>query len=591
MTRSRIALITFAALLIFSSFWLWWNRPHRVDMTAYAPADALCYIEANDLPQIATALTTNSSARALFAAGSLDLDTQHLDSWATFVARTGIGSAEAVVLARAQVGIVLLGFEDAGATGSALPVMNPVIKPRIAVIVEAHTSEMRVRKAVSKLVGDFAQQAYGSPQLATREDGDVYWQTWTSQSESRQIVAATTETVAIIGNDVRAVEACLAVRRGEQQSLEGDGDLAEMRRRTDAGEALSFGYISPANAAKLAEITATVYAAQFDLTPQIQSTAATLLPQLLPRLVGSAAWSAHANNGGIEDRYVFQIPASLAARLRTPFAATDAFDSSFATLLPADTKQLSVYLFRDTEAAWRGAQAALASQLDTINAALLVVFGDKSLAPYGIDSPRDFFRHTAPPIATARLDLEGQSTVLVARVRDEGALNISLRKRFGIRTERIGSHEMLIQTTNEVSEAAIILDGYLVMGSADGVRRCITARDEGHSLGATNAFKSALTSINGYSLAERPSIFNFEEQHATQRASVRALASLMGESKMRSKRSIDLEAFARALDDNTYSLGETRINENAFERRTHSVFGLYGMLLAGFGEANTENAQ
>jgi len=590
MTRSRIALLTFAALLVLLCFWLWLNRPRRVEMTAYAPADALIYIEANDLPKIATALTTTTSARALFAAASLDPETQHLNSWATFAAHTGIGSAEAVVLARAQIAIVLLGFEEA-APASATDTMltNPIIKPRVAVIIEAHTSERRVRSAVSKLVGDFAKQAYGSPQFTTRENGDVYWQTWTRPGEGRQIVAATTGTIAIIGNDEKAVEACLAVRRGERQSLEGDEDLAEMRHRMDAGEALSFGYISPPNAAKLAEIAATVYAAQFDFTPQIQSTAATLLPQLLPRLIGSAAWSAHEGGGGIEDRYVFHVPAPIAARLRAPLAATDVFDSSFAALLPANANQLSVYLFRDTETAWRGAQAALASQLDTINAALLIVGADKSLAPYGIDSPREFFRHTAAPIATARLDAEGQSTVLIARVRDEESLKTSLRKRFGIRTEQVGSQMMLVHTTNETSEAAIIINGQLVMGAADAVRRCLVAHDSGQTLAETHAFKSALVSIQESSIAGGAGVVSFGEQHTTARASVNTLANLINP-KAQSKRRSDSATFARALDEYAYSLGETRIVENGFERRTHSIFGLYGMLLAGFDDENTEDA-
>lgn len=590
MTRSRTAVISFTALLVLTGFWLWWNRPHQVDMTAYAPADALVYIEANDLPKIADALTSSASARVLFAAASADLKVRHLNAWASFAARTGIGSAEAVVLARAQIAVVLLGFEDAGgASAPNAPLENPIIKPRVAVIIETHTGERRVRKAVAKLIGDFARRAYGSPRLTTREADEIYWQTWTRPGEERQIVVATTGSVAIIGNDERAVEACLAVRRGERQSLEGDENLAEMRRRTNASEALSFGYISPPNAAKLAEIAATVYAAQFDFTPQIQSTAATLLPQLLPRLVGSAAWSAHEGGGGIEDRYVFQVPAPIAARMRAPLAASDAFDSSFATLLPADTNHISAYPFRDTEAAWRGAQAALASQLDTINAALLVVFADKSLTPYGIDSPREFFRHTASPIATARLDAEGQSTVLIARVRDEEGVKNLLRKRFGTRTEQIGAHAMLIQATNESSEAATILDGHLLMGAADGVRRCLIARDANRTLADTHAFKSALASINESFTAVGASVISYGEQHEAARAGVTALASLWN-AKAEATRRGEAQTFARAIDEHAYSLGETRIVEHGFERRTRSVFGLYGMLLAGFSDEPNEDA-
>jgi hypothetical protein len=200
---------------------------------------------------------------------------------------------------------------------------------------------------------------------------------------------------------------------------------------------------------------------------------------------------------------------------------------------------------------------------------LLIVGADKSLAPYGIDSPREFFRHTAAPIVTARLDAEGESSVLIARVRDEESLKISLRKRFGSRTEKVGSQVMLIHTTNEMSEAAVIINGQLLMGDADGVRRCLIAHDSGQSLADTHAFKNALASIQESYIAGGASVVSFGEQHATARASIGTLANLINP-KAGAERRSDSATFAGALDEYAYSLGETRIVENGFERRTRS---------------------
>ncbi|HEX8748256.1 MAG TPA: hypothetical protein VF717_13865, partial [Pyrinomonadaceae bacterium] len=51
-------LIAFAiALVVVAALWLWWNRPQRVDMAGYVPADVLVYLEANNLPEIVQGLS------------------------------------------------------------------------------------------------------------------------------------------------------------------------------------------------------------------------------------------------------------------------------------------------------------------------------------------------------------------------------------------------------------------------------------------------------------------------------------------------------------------------------------------------------
>lgn len=581
MTRFRFIILLGALLFIFTAAgWLWWNRRQPVDMTNYAPADALIYVEANDLPQIAIALTSTAAWRALAEPAKLDFNPQQFSWMATLAGRTGFAPAEAVVLARSQIAVVVLGVE-------ATETPEVTIKPRLAVIVETHTGEERVRHAVDKLVGDFARRAYGAPQVTHRDAEAVHWTTWALPAERRQIVAATFGSIAVIGNDEEAVEACLAVKRGERPSLRGDRDLEEMRRRTDAGDSLAFAYISQVNAAKLLEIGATIYAAQLTLSPQVQSTAATLLPQILPRLIGAIGWSAHSGDERIEDRYFFQVQDQVAARLQTPLSPADDLDFRLAGMLPAETYQTSAYLYRDPEAAWRGAQAALSSQLDFGLAPLLVLFADKSLEPYGIAEPRGFFRLAAPPIATARLDEESNVTVMIARVRDANAMMRLLRQRFGSRTERVGNYTMLIRSDTEAAEAASIVDDYLLMGERDGVRRCLSAHTTGQTLLTTDSFKSALNMLGNTPLAEQASVATYTKEQGVVRASVRTFAALRGSAKGGSELSgagHDATAFAHSLDEYAYAVSETRLVSGGFEKRTQSVFGLFGNLIAQLGE-------
>ena len=47
-----LALLT----ILIGAAWLWWSLPSRVDMASYAPADALVYVEFNNLAEVAQAI-------------------------------------------------------------------------------------------------------------------------------------------------------------------------------------------------------------------------------------------------------------------------------------------------------------------------------------------------------------------------------------------------------------------------------------------------------------------------------------------------------------------------------------------------------
>ncbi|HEU0048368.1 MAG TPA: hypothetical protein VFQ43_12275, partial [Nitrososphaera sp.] len=59
-------LLTFAlVLLVVAASWLWWNRPKKTDMAAYAPADSLAYVESNNLIDVAATITNTDAWKTL----------------------------------------------------------------------------------------------------------------------------------------------------------------------------------------------------------------------------------------------------------------------------------------------------------------------------------------------------------------------------------------------------------------------------------------------------------------------------------------------------------------------------------------------
>jgi hypothetical protein len=98
----RQLLLPIIALLFLAGLWLYWWRPQRVDMTAYVPADSIVYLEADSLPEIASGIVKTDAWKTLAPLAGITKSTGEVGWLSRFAARTGIGPAEVVVLARAQ---------------------------------------------------------------------------------------------------------------------------------------------------------------------------------------------------------------------------------------------------------------------------------------------------------------------------------------------------------------------------------------------------------------------------------------------------------------------------------------------------------
>ncbi|HJU56065.1 MAG TPA: hypothetical protein VJ715_15890 [Pyrinomonadaceae bacterium] len=575
----RKALLVFLALLIVLAVWVWWNYPRKVDMTAYVPADALVYLEADDLPDIATGVINTDAWKALAPAAGIRSNLGNLGWLSRLASWTGIGPADAVVLSRAQIAVAVLGLEAADA-GDTLK-----IKPIYAVVVESHTGEGRLQSAVEKRVGDFARRAYVEPRVETKEVDGAKFITWSSPDGGRRIVAAVTGSVAVIGNDESAVQACLAVRRGERPSLEGNQQVLEMRRRVGGSDALAFGYVSPEGTARLLEMAATAYAGQISQDPRAQSAAASMLPPLAKKILGAAGWSARVSGGAIEDRYFLALENGVAERLRAALGSRQNETSAAGELLPADIYSLSRYNYSEPAQAWRGLNDAIISQADTLGAILITRLLNASLKPYGIDEPDSFLRAIGPEIVTARLDDSGSNTVTVVQVRDEKILRDFIAKRFGAkpRVETVAGTELLV-SDNEKKDAASFVGAYLIMGTAENLRRCLEARGSGRTLVADDDYQRTVRPTSDSGPAN---VVTYTADAAPARTFVTALAAQRGV-RERPANDAQLEEALRQL---RYAVSETRLADRGFERRTRSSFGQFGALASQFAPADDATAE
>lgn len=554
--RKALAAVLLLALLAFA--WLWLTRPQRVEMTAYAPADSVVYAEADSLPAIIDAFTSTDAWRELSPAAGVEARSSWAGGLPSFFSFTGLGPSDAVVLARAQVAVTVLGFQAAEESDTTLK-----FTPRAALVAETHTSGWRVKAAVEKLVGEFARRTFEQQSFERKEVDGVPFYLWAEQSGARRkVVAAVEGSLAVVGNDEAAVRACLDVRRGVRPSLAGDEQLQEMRARLGGGGALAFGYAPRGSAAKAVEVFAPAFVGGMSQEPQVQSVLATFLPQFINQTLGAAGWSARVNEGVLEDRYFLTLPADVARRLEGPFAPAEHPGEDATHVLPGDAYQVTFYDLRNPEDAWRGLNAALSAQTDVSRATIITLALEALVKPYGVENPREFLRASGGELATARLGAASEGKVLVASVRDAAALRAQALEHLGrgARIERVGTAEILVSTDEERGAAAFV-DGFLLMGSEEDVRRCVQSRLDDNHPTRDDPLKTATQNFVGRTA--------FARTLTDEREAARAVLSHL-------TRRGDANRLDEALARRRYAVSETLLVDGGFEKRTRSAFGLFG---------------
>src|SRR5919197_1091627 len=349
------------------------------------------------------------------------------------------------------------------------------------------------------------------------------------------------------------------------------GDFAR-RTLLGADGALAFGFAPQGSAAKVVEVFAPAFVGGVTEDVHIQSLLATLLPQLTNRVVGSAGWTSRVAGGRVEDDYFLSLPGEMSERLQAPLAPGAGEGTSAADFLPPDVYQFTRYEFRSPEAAWRGLNAALSSQVDVTMAIGVTRALDGLLRPYGIEQPRDFLRACGPEVGTARLEEGSEGKVLVTRARDRAALAEQVRAylRRDARAERVGDADIIVSKDPERGAAAFVGD-YLLLGPEGDVRRCVAAHLEGRTLKGAVAFKAAAQNF----FDAPPFALTLTDDRDPARSTLSYFARRADARPAQSGRAALEEALARRA----YSVGETRLADGGFEKRTRSAFGLFGEIV------------
>lgn len=566
-TLRRATILTVFVAVACSAGWLYWNRPTKTDLSMYAPADCLAFLEANDLAGLAAGVEETQAWKSL--AGPVGAPQTLVPNRALLrIAKwTGIGSSDTILFARSQVAIVFSGAEGTQANSTL------TIKPLATFIIETHTSQGRMKATVERHFEDLARRVYKNPALLQKQVDGVNLEEWVSGDSAHQIVLTFVDTVVIVGNDEASVLHSIEARNGRRPSLNGTKALDEARKNLAASNASLFGFISQSGAKSLLQAFALFRAG----SSADAITAARIFADTFGGLVSNISWTSRFADGMVEDRCLITMPEGIAEKLRGSMVPERGVDLTKLSFVPMDAISFSTYQLRDAAAFWTDLNAVVSSHADLVGAVAARPMLRGLLKPYGIDDPDTFTRSIGTRIQTIRLE-ENAPSVLVVEAFDRPALRNAITKRLGqnLRTENVGDAELLYSSTNNL--AAAFVDNYLLIGAPDAVRRCLLTRSQSQSISSRETFRRAeklldvslpMTAVT-FASDEHPTI-SFVESFSQQQRSAFAT---------------NAAAIDQAVTSLPYAVSITMLKGSGLEWTSRASFGMAGSLVAQFAPEN-----
>jgi hypothetical protein len=540
--------------------WLYLNRPLYSDMAGFAPSDASAFVEVNDLLDVASHIEETTAWKSLAAPiGARSSLVPNV--WLIRLARwTGIGSADAILLARSQVALIITGAE-ASEAGSTL-----TIKPLATIVIETHTSQRRMRPALERHLEEFARRFYQQPSMVRKQMAGVDLTVWTSVDGTRKIIAAFLDTAAIIGNDEQSILHSVEARTGKRPTLSGTAQFQSFRSTLGTDRSALFGFVSKSGVKSLLQ----GYALYRGSSSADVATVSQIFADSVGSLIDGLAWTSRFVDDMFEDRCTIKLADGVADQLRMNLTPTGSLDLSDLPFVPANAYSISLYRFRDLQGAWRDLNLAVSSHADFLGALAARPLFQSMLQSYGIRDQELFVRSAGPRIQTVRLQ-EDSTSVLITEAFDRPGLQKLAQQRLGpkMRTESSSDEQILLSDTD--NWAMTFVNNYFLSAPADELRSCVAVKSTTQSLTSTEGYRKAEELVD-VSLPIVALTFTRDDQAAI------SFVELFSE-QPRSTFSTNAANVDQMVKHLPYAVSVTILKDSGLEWTSRSSFGLLGSLL------------
>ncbi|PYS22626.1 MAG: hypothetical protein DMF72_12830 [Acidobacteria bacterium] len=561
-TRRRALFSILLIAVLLAAAWIYWNRLTRSDLSAFAPSNCLAFVEGDDLAALVTGIEQTEAWRTL--SGPLAAPQTLLPNrWLLRLARwTGTGSADTILFARSQVGVVFTGAEASQSEATL------TIKPLATFIVETHTSQGRMKPAVERHIEDLARRVYRNPGLLRKQIDGIDLEEWISDDKSHQIVFAFVDTTVIVGNDESTVLHSIEAHNGKRASLRDAKEFAVQRNGVGESSTLLFGYISQSGVRSLLQ----AFVIYRGGSSADAITTAPIFADTFGALVNSISWTSRLADGSVEDRCQINLPDDVAEKLRS-MVPQHGFDLTKLSFIPSDAYSFSNYQLRDPATFWSNLNAVVSSHADLIGSVAARPILRGLLKPYGIDDPDTFARAIGPNLRTIRIE-ENSPSVLIVEAFDRQALRTLILKRLGKNSKsgQAGNAEIMVSSSDNF--AAAFIDNYVLLGPAEAVRRCLATATQSQSITSQESFRRA-EKVLDVSLP-----FTVITFASDQRAAISFVEAFSRQE--RPAFATNAAQVDQAVSGLPYAVSVTLLKGSSIEWTSRSSFGLAGSLVAQF---------
>ena len=499
------------------------------DLRTVIPGDTLVYLESNDLGKTLRAITENESFRQI---AKIQPDLSALDGIQLAVAVTGFETSEQQLTAENSI----LNFQ-----------------PRFVAVVETNAWNWQALKFTENKIGEFINQAYGGEiELETSDKHGGKYFVWTAR-DGRKAFALVQGSVIFFGNDESAIEKCLAVKRGEADSIAKNPKIT-------SGDRLAFGYISPDGVAQISNLAGIQLAMGASEESEVKSFIARVLPEILRNSVKEIEWTAAKTEWGIDDKYDIELSPVVAKVANETLTAENFQQYDFAEYVPLEFASATRYNLSEPRIAWRSVVLTAQSQTDAQSGRLIAAFSGSLFEPYAIEDPELFLSSIDERVMTVKLDAEGENAVAIANVKNAVDMKKSIAKEINFAKPPEKNADADVWKSEDGELAAAFLGNVVIVGDAESVLKCLAAKQSGENLTKIERFKrfeittaSAVTITNEVGPAAK-------------------LVEVFGERKEET----------RLLEHRSFAA--TWFDEKGMHRTTLSDFGLIGSIIEQFGK-------
>ncbi len=504
------------------------------DLRTLVPAETLIYLETNDL---AAAIQPILDTNAFKQAAKTTPDLSALKGVQMAVAVTGFETSEERLTDENSVGRV---------------------QPRFVAVADTHAWNYQAVAFSEQKLGGFVADIYGSEPTVEKSEklGGTYfiWTAPANEGGGRKAFALVIGGIIYFGNDATAIEKCVAVKKGEADSIAKAGKVP-----SSVPGSLASGYVSNNGVAQIAALAGLSFATQASDDEEVQSAVAGILPSLLRNSITEISWTTTKTDRGIEDRYLVAMPPDIANVFTETLAPAAEIDSSLLDVIPAKVSNITLYNFKNPRTAWRSLLITAQQKSDPLSGKVIAVLSDLLFEPYGIGRAEMFLSSVGTTIITVNSDGDGENAAFVAKVLDQKTAEAAVSDEAKPLVTMVNG-ERLKQWEGEGGQLKIaFVGGIVISGENTSVDDCLIERDR------------KLNPINPLFLA-----------------SMNAAIKTMGEDSVETSNLVEMLSEIKFNDPTAKSIyfTETKFTKSGMERRTVSQFGLIGSIIAQLGSSN-----